>query len=75
MRQFDQLWVDPISSHSLMRTSALANSTEKSCKAGHGMACHHMGLLLLYGKDGGYDVQQVGNGRERGGRQTISKPN
>lgn len=29
---------------------------ETSCKAGHGMACHHMGLLLLYGKDGGYDV-------------------
>ncbi len=23
------------------------------------MACHHMGLLLLYGKDGGYDVPQV----------------
>lgn len=29
---------------------------ETSCKGGHGMACHHMGLLLLYGKEGGYDV-------------------
>ncbi|EWM21891.1 hcp beta-lactamase-like protein [Nannochloropsis gaditana] len=31
---------------------------DTSCKAGHGMACHHMGLLLLYGKDGGYDVSK-----------------
>ena len=23
------------------------------------MACHHMGLLMLYGKDGGYDVEKV----------------
>lgn len=23
------------------------------------MACHHVGLLLLYGKDGGYEVKQV----------------
>lgn len=32
---------------------------DTSCKAGHGMACHHMGLLMLYSKEGGYNVPQV----------------
>lgn len=54
-------WTDRpiVSVSSSSHAAPSAAATDKSCQGGHGMACHHMGLLLLYGKDGGYDVQQV----------------